>query len=119
MTKKIERTFSVVVIVSIFCIVVFYFWRTSENDTAVKEITELAKTIKEYTADQRDEAVIKVKTELDDLDEKIDNLERKTIQKEAFFKQGRICLGLIHTITGRQAVSNGHDGTQTHPLVTL
>ena len=70
---------------SIFSVTLFCFSETPKEKTTAKNVTEevkdAAKTIKDYSADQRDEAVKKVKTELDILDEKIDNLEKKIDEK--------------------------------------
>lgn len=83
--KNIKFIFFLFVLISVFCSTIFSFSETSKNKTTAKEvkqeIKDAAKLLKEYSAEQRDEAVKKVKAELDDLDEKIDNLEKKIDKK--------------------------------------
>ena len=83
--NKSNFIFFVFVFVSIFSITALCLSETTKDKTTAKgvkqEVKDAAKSIKDYSADQRDEAVKKVKTELDDLDEKIDSLEKKIDEK--------------------------------------
>lgn len=59
--------------------------QTSTNEKGTKDVkekvTEAAQAIEKYSVDQRDEAVKKAKTALDDLDVRIDRMESQLIQK--------------------------------------
>lgn len=83
--SKLMKIISIVVFLSICCIVVLYFWKMSENKTTTEEmregLTEAAKAISEYTVDQRDEAVQTIKVELDNIDKNISSLEKKIDEK--------------------------------------
>jgi len=54
--------------------------KTTAGDVK-KEVGDAAEAIKDYTADQRDEAIKKTKAALDDLDARIDRLEAETREK--------------------------------------
>jgi chromosome segregation ATPase len=58
---------------------------TSADSTTMKEVnkevTEAARSIKDYTAEQRDEAVKNAKAAMDDLDSRIDRMETQLDEK--------------------------------------
>jgi gas vesicle protein len=58
---------------------------TSADSTTVQEVnqeaTEVARSIKDYSAEQRDEAVKNAKTAMDDLDARIERLETQLDEK--------------------------------------
>jgi hypothetical protein len=58
---------------------------TSADSTTVQEVnqeaTEVARSIKDYSAEQRDEAVKNAKTAMDDLDARIERMETQLDEK--------------------------------------
>ena len=71
----------VVVLIAIFGIASGCSDKTSTDKTTTKEVKQemqdLLQTLKGYAADQRDEAIQKTKTALDNLDNRIDALETR------------------------------------------
>lgn len=86
--KKRNIKIAIITFVSIVCI----FWmpvslaaQSSTDQTAMKEVkhevADAARAIKDYTVDQRDQAIKKVGYILDDLDARIDKLEDRIDKK--------------------------------------
>jgi len=83
--EKASRCVSIVLLIALFGIAPLSHAATSTEKTSEKtsiqevkqETQELLQTIKSYTADQRDEAIQKTKSALENLDKRIDSLETR------------------------------------------
>jgi len=85
--RKIKNVIiAVVSVVFIFQADALFASQTSNDKTTKKEVkqevADAAEAIKEYTVDQRDQALKKVKSILNDLDKRIDKLENKIDNKK-------------------------------------
>ena len=85
-TQKLRKTSLMFITVIFFAIgSVSFAAQTSTHETATKDVKEkvgdAAQTIKNYSVNQRDEAVKKAKAAMDDLDVRIDNMESQINKK--------------------------------------
>ena len=72
---------SIFLLITLFGIAPLSHAETSSEKTSIEEVKQetqdLIQTIKAYTADQRDEAIQKTKSALENLDKRIDSLETR------------------------------------------
>jgi TolA-binding protein len=74
---------SIFLLITLFGIAPLSHAETSSEKTSIEEVKQetqdLIQTIKAYTADQRDEAIQKTKSALENLDKRIDSLETRIV----------------------------------------
>ena len=92
--KSIKYILFVFAFLSLCGFAVFGISETSKNKPTAKHVKEevkgAAKAVKDYSVEQRDEAVKKAKTELDELDDKIETpAHANTPEEEAGARLGR------------------------------
>ena len=85
-TQKLRKTSLMVITAAVFAIgSVFFAAQISARETTAKDVKEkvadAAQAIKNYTVNQRDEAVKKAKAALDDLDVRINSMESQLDKK--------------------------------------
>jgi basic membrane lipoprotein Med (substrate-binding protein (PBP1-ABC) superfamily) len=85
-TQKLRKTSLMFIMVVFFAIEsVSFAAQTSTNETSTKDVKEkvvdASQAIKNYSVNQRDEAVKKAKVALDDLDVRIDSMESQLNKK--------------------------------------
>ncbi len=82
--RKKNHFASIMMLLALLGITPTAFAKTASDAASMEEVKkntkDLIKTLKSYTADQRDEAVEKTKTALDRLDKRIDTLEKQIDQ---------------------------------------
>ena len=78
--KSKKKNFFASVLVGMLAIAPLCYGETSSDKTSIEEVKketkELLQTLNAYTVDQRDEAIAKTKEALDNLDKRIDALQR-------------------------------------------
>lgn len=74
-----KKIFYVFMLIGVLGVTPICFAETSTNNTSIaevkKETTELLQALRVYTVEQREEAIRKTKTALDNLDKRIDSLQ--------------------------------------------
>ena len=85
-TQKLRKTSLMVITAAVFAIgSVFFAAQISARETTAKDVKEkvadAAQAIKNYSVNQRDEAVKKAKAALDDLDVRINSMESQLDKK--------------------------------------
>jgi hypothetical protein len=85
-TQKLGKAFLVAITTIFFAMgAISFAAQTSTHETGTKDVkekvTEAAQAIKNYSVDQRDEAVKKAKAALDDLDARLDGMESQLNKK--------------------------------------
>lgn len=97
----VSRLASIMMLIAGICLVPYDYARAAADKTTVTEINqqaqELLTSLKDYTVDQRDEAIQKTKAVLDNLDNRINHLEAGIVgnwdkMDQAARKQSRLRL---------------------------
>lgn len=79
--KCIKTNYSMLILIVMFFVTPLCYAESSEEKRSIKEVKQetqdLIQALGAYTADQRDEAVQRAKTALNNLDERIDAMEKR------------------------------------------
>lgn len=79
--RYIKTTYAMFTLIALLVTIPLCYAKSSEEKTSIKEVKQetqdLIQALGAYTADQRDEAVQRAKTALNNLDKRIDALEKR------------------------------------------